>query len=100
MVALNLAESTPEWLSSLAASPMTLGLDLRGGVHFLLEVDMEAAVNQRLEVNASAMRETLREERIRYRNTEIDGRTMAVWRPSAARSRRSAATTSSACATC
>ncbi|WP_348815323.1 protein translocase subunit SecD [Halomonas sp. H10-59] len=78
VVALNLAESTPEWLSSLAASPMTLGLDLRGGVHFLLEVDMEAAVNQRLEVNASAMRETLREERIRYRNTEIDGRTISL----------------------
>ncbi|WP_442488828.1 protein translocase subunit SecD [Halomonas litopenaei] len=78
VVALNLAESTPEWLSSLAASPMTLGLDLRGGVHFLLEVDMEAAVNQRLEVNASAMRETLRDERIRYRNTEIDGRTISL----------------------
>ncbi|UYG07301.1 protein translocase subunit SecD [Halomonas sp. M4R1S46] len=78
VVALNLAESTPAWLESLAASPMTLGLDLRGGVHFLLEVDMEAAVTQRLEVNASAMRETLRDERLRYRNTEIDGRTIEM----------------------
>ena len=78
VVAVNLAESTPSWLRDLAASPMTLGLDLRGGVHFLLEVDMDAAVTQRLEVNASAMRETLRSERIRYRNTEIDGRTVSM----------------------
>ncbi|QFU02970.1 preprotein translocase subunit SecD [Halomonas sp. THAF5a] len=78
VVALNLAESTPEWLQSLSASPMTLGLDLRGGVHFLLEVDMDAALEQRLEVNASAMREQLREERIRYRDTQIDGRTVSM----------------------
>ncbi|MBB3139465.1 protein translocase subunit SecD [Halomonas organivorans] len=78
VVALNLAESTPAWLESLAASPMTLGLDLRGGVHFLLEVDMDAALQQRLEVNASAMRETLRDERIRYRNTEIDTRAIRM----------------------
>lgn len=78
VVALNLAESTPEWLQSLSASPMTLGLDLRGGVHFLLEVDMDAAVSQRLEVNASAMRELLRDERIRYRDTEIDDRTLTL----------------------
>ncbi|MGR2739389.1 protein translocase subunit SecD [Billgrantia sp. Q4P2] len=78
VVALNLAESTPTWLQSLAASPMTLGLDLRGGVHFLLEVDMDAAVTQRLEVNASAMREQLRSERIRYRGTDIDGRTLTI----------------------
>ncbi|MBB3191399.1 protein translocase subunit SecD [Halomonas cerina] len=77
-VALNLAESTPEWLQSLSASPMTLGLDLRGGVHFLLEVDMEAALAQRLEVNASAMREMLRDERIRYRNTEIGTRSIRM----------------------
>ncbi|MDI5935352.1 protein translocase subunit SecD [Halomonas kalidii] len=78
VVALNLAESTPPWLRSLSASPMTLGLDLRGGVHFLLEVDMDAALEQRLEVNASAMRELLRGERIRYRDTEIDDRTLAI----------------------
>jgi preprotein translocase subunit SecD len=78
VVALNLAESTPGWLQSLSASPMTLGLDLRGGVHFLLEVDMEAALTQRLEVNASAMREQLRSERIRYRDTEIEERSITL----------------------
>ena len=77
-VALNLADATPEWLQAFAASPMTLGLDLRGGVHFLLEVDMEAALTQRLEVNASAMRELLRSERIRYRNTTIDDRSLSI----------------------
>ncbi len=78
VVALNLAEATPQWLQALSASPMTLGLDLRGGVHFLLEVDMDAALEQRLEVNASAMREQLRSERIRYRGTEIEGRTLTI----------------------
>jgi len=77
-VALNLAEATPEWLQAFSASPMTLGLDLRGGVHFLLEVDMEAALTQRLEVNASAMRELLRDERIRYRNTDIEERSLSI----------------------
>lgn len=67
-VALNLADSTPQWLQSIGAKPMNLGLDLRGGVHFLLEVDMDAAIDQRLDVNASAMRDTLRSEGIRYRN--------------------------------
>ncbi|MCL7930887.1 protein translocase subunit SecD [Halomonas llamarensis] len=77
-VALNLAEATPGWLQSLSASPMTLGLDLRGGVHFLLEVDMEAALTQRLEVNASAIRELLRDERIRYRDTDIEQRSISL----------------------
>ncbi|MEA2120353.1 protein translocase subunit SecD [Halovibrio sp. HP20-50] len=77
-VALNLAETTPEWLRAFSASPMTLGLDLRGGVHFLLEVDMDAALTQRLEVNASAMRELLRSERLRYRNTDIEDRTLSI----------------------
>lgn len=77
-VALNLADATPGWLKAFSASPMTLGLDLRGGVHFLLEVDMDAALTQRLEVNASAMRELLRGERIRYRNTTIDERSLSI----------------------
>ncbi len=77
-VALNLAEATPEWLQAFSASPMTLGLDLRGGVHFLLEVDMDAALTQRLEVNASAMRELLRGERIRYRNTDVEERSLSI----------------------
>ncbi|SPJ35386.1 protein translocase subunit SecD [Kushneria phyllosphaerae] len=67
-VALNLADSTPQWLQAIGAKPMNLGLDLRGGVHFLLEVDMDAALDQRLDVNASAMREALRGDGIRYRN--------------------------------
>ncbi|WP_110666365.1 protein translocase subunit SecD [Salinicola halophilus] len=71
-VALNLADSTPGWLESLGAAPMKLGLDLRGGVHFLLEVDMDAAVEQRLEATASAIRADLRDERIRYRDTAVD----------------------------
>ncbi|MDT8895431.1 protein translocase subunit SecD [Halomonas sp. I1] len=78
VVALNLAESTPGWLESLSASPMTLGLDLRGGVHFLLEVDMGAAITQRLESDASAMRTTLRDERLRYRNTELGERSISM----------------------
>ncbi|WP_404376838.1 protein translocase subunit SecD [Vreelandella aquamarina] len=77
-VALNLADATPGWLQAFSASPMTLGLDLRGGVHFLLEVDMNAALTQRLEVNASAMRELLRGERIRYRNTTISERSISL----------------------
>ncbi|WP_404465175.1 protein translocase subunit SecD [Vreelandella aquamarina] len=77
-VALNLADATPGWLQAFSASPMTLGLDLRGGVHFLLEVDMDAALTQRLEVNASAMRELLRGERIRYRNTTIEERSLSI----------------------
>jgi len=71
-VALNLADSTPSWLTSLSAAPMKLGLDLRGGVHFLLEVDMDAAVKQRLDATASAIRADLRDERIRYRGTSVD----------------------------
>ncbi|MFP3341263.1 protein translocase subunit SecD [Halomonas sp. SIMBA_159] len=77
-VALNLADATPGWLQAFSASPMTLGLDLRGGVHFLLEVDMDAALTQRLEVNASAMRELLRGERIRYRNTTLEERSLSI----------------------
>ena len=52
IVALNLAPTTPEWLRSIGASPMKLGLDLRGGVHFLMEVDLDAAVLQRLDTYA------------------------------------------------
>ncbi|MDN3551964.1 protein translocase subunit SecD [Halomonas almeriensis] len=78
VTALNLAESTPGWLESLAASPMTLGLDLRGGVHFLLEVDMDAAISQQLESDASAMRNMLRDERLRYRNSEIGERSISL----------------------
>ncbi len=67
VVALNLAPTTPEWLSDIGAGPMKLGLDLRGGVHFLLEVDMAQAVGQRLDVYVSEIKTKLREEKLRYR---------------------------------
>jgi preprotein translocase subunit SecD len=65
-VALNLAPATPDWLSGLNALPMYLGLDLRGGVHFLMEVDMRAAITQALERYAGDVRTLLREEKVRY----------------------------------
>lgn len=71
LVALNMAPSTPGWLQSLGAGPMKLGLDLRGGVHFLLEVDMETAVNQRLEALSGQIKRDMREERIRYRGGDV-----------------------------
>ncbi len=73
IAALNMAPTTPEWLKSLGAGPMKLGLDLRGGVHFLLEVDMEKALSQRLQVYESELKSEMREERIRYRAVEMDG---------------------------
>jgi len=66
-VALNLAPSTPDWLVSMSASPMALGLDLRGGVHFLLEVDVAKAVELRLAVYVGEIRNRLREEKLKYR---------------------------------
>ena len=66
IVALNLAPSTPDWLNSLNALPMYLGLDLRGGVHFLMEVDMKAAVEKAIERYSNDIRTLLRDERIRY----------------------------------
>jgi preprotein translocase subunit SecD len=65
-VALNLAPATPKWLSALGANPMYLGLDLRGGVHFLLEVDMAAALKQAEERYTLDIRTLLRTEKIRY----------------------------------
>ncbi len=66
VVALNLAPNTPSWLSSIGAGPMTYGLDLSGGVHFLMEVDMEAALSKQLNDSVATMRTLLREKRIRY----------------------------------
>ncbi|MBS3804197.1 MAG: protein translocase subunit SecD [Oleiphilaceae bacterium] len=73
VVALNMAPSTPDWLRSIGAGPMKLGLDLRGGVHFLLEVDMETAIEQRLEALSGQIKRDLREERIRYRGGDLEG---------------------------
>ncbi|MFV8834311.1 protein translocase subunit SecD [Aquisalimonas sp.] len=71
-VALNLAPATPDWLRAINAAPMYLGLDLRGGVHFLMDVDMDAAVSQSLERYQTDFRNQLRQERIRYGRIEVD----------------------------
>lgn len=65
IVALNLAPTTPEWLSNWGATPMKLGLDLSGGVHFKLEVDVEAALERRYEFYLSSVKKVLRENRVR-----------------------------------
>lgn len=67
VIALNLAPNTPNWLRNLGAEPMFLGLDLRGGVHFLMEVDMEAAVKTSEERYVSDIRTLLRENKVRYK---------------------------------
>jgi preprotein translocase subunit SecD len=68
VVALNLAPTTPQWLRNVGASPMKLGLDLSGGVHFLLEVDMDKALDARMKVYEGEVKTLLRKERIRYRS--------------------------------
>lgn len=78
VVALSLAPTTPNWLTSLGAGPMKLGLDLSGGVHFLLEVDTEAAIETRMRSTVSSFKTSLREEKIRgvvrYNNGKITGK--------------------------
>ena len=71
VVALNLAPTTPDWLRGIGAQPMKLGLDLSGGVHFLMEVDIESAVAARAEGLGSQIRTQLLEEGIRYRTPEV-----------------------------
>ncbi|MFT5451874.1 MAG: preprotein translocase subunit SecD [Enterobacterales bacterium] len=67
IVAMNLAPATPQWLRDLAASPMKLGLDLRGGIHFLMEVDMKTAVSKRENQYVSDFKSDLKKERLHYR---------------------------------
>ncbi len=66
IVALNLSPATPQWLKSLNAMPMKLGLDLRGGVHFLLQVDVDSVMKQRVEGDLRGIGQAMRDERIRY----------------------------------
>jgi len=73
VVALNLAPATPNWLRSINALPMYLGLDLRGGVHFLMEVDMNAAISQSLERYKGDFRSMLRENKVRYLSIDVGG---------------------------
>ncbi len=71
IVALNLAPTTPPWMQAIGAGKMNLGLDLQGGVHFLMEVDMDDALERRMEDNISNVRSILREERIRTRGIDL-----------------------------
>ncbi|SIT73291.1 preprotein translocase subunit SecD [Ectothiorhodosinus mongolicus] len=75
-IGLNLAPATPGWLAAINARPMALGLDLRGGVHFLMEVDMDAVGDNIAERYASEFRTILREETTRYLTIERDGQTV------------------------
>ncbi|MDR3371610.1 protein translocase subunit SecD [Rhodoferax sp.] len=78
VVALNLVSRSPGWLSALRASPMYLGLDLRGGVHFMLQVDMQAALTKRAESMAGDLRTALREKNIRHSGINREGQTVEV----------------------
>jgi len=75
--ALTLAPKLPAWVRALGLNPMSLGLDLRGGVYFLLEVDMETAIDSRLALYQQSIGTILREERVRHR-VDLDGRTITV----------------------
>ena len=72
LIALNLAPATPDWLRAINAAPMYLGLDLRGGVHFLMEVDMVAAIKRLEESLLTDIRSYLRDEKVRYRGVRRD----------------------------
>jgi len=78
VVALNLLSNSPRWLASIGALPMYLGLDLRGGVHFLLQVDMKAAIAKKLEATLNDVRSNLREKRIQYTGIAREGQAIVV----------------------
>lgn len=78
IVALNLVPNTPEWLLSINALPMYLGLDLRGGVHFLLQVDMHAAIEKRGDAIATDLRTQLRDKRIRHTGISRSGNDITI----------------------
>jgi preprotein translocase subunit SecD len=78
VVALNLLPSSPNWLTAIRALPMYLGLDLRGGVHFLLQVDMKGALTKRLDAFTGDIRTNLRDKGIRHSGVSRDGMTIVV----------------------
>ena len=78
VVALNLLSRSPAWLTSLHAAPMYLGLDLRGGVHFMLQVDMKAALSQKTDSLAGDIRTTLREKDVRHSGIARNGASIEV----------------------
>ncbi len=91
VVALNQAATTPGWLRAMGATPMRLGLDLAGGVHFLMEVDVPGAVERNQEITAGNIRSRLRQERIRYISVEADENHVIVGRFRSAEDRNTAA---------
>jgi preprotein translocase subunit SecD len=78
-VAFNLAPATPAWLRKIGAEPMSLGLDLRGGVYFLLQVDMDTAIKQKMESFDSSLRSHLREQKIRYGSFSTDPQQIRIY---------------------
>ena len=78
VVALNLQSRSPAWLSAMHAAPMYLGLDLRGGVHFMLQVDMQAALTKRAESLAGDLRTSLREKNVRHGGIARNGQTIEL----------------------
>ena len=77
-VALNLAPTTPAWLQKIGAKPMKLGLDLRGGVHFLLEVDMDKAIEQRMETSSTDLRREFRDNKIKFNSLSLNNNTITI----------------------
>ncbi len=78
VVALNLLSRSPKWLSALHAAPMYLGLDLRGGVHFMLQVDMQAALTKKADANAGDIRFALREKNVRHAGISRNGQAVEI----------------------
>ncbi len=77
-VALNLLSASPQWLTNIHALPMYLGLDLRGGVHFLLQVDMKSALTRRLDATAADLRTLMRDKNVRHGGIARDGQTVTI----------------------
>src|SRR5204862_745281 len=78
IVALNLLSSSPQWLASIGALPMYLGLDLRGGVYFLEQVDMKAALDKAADRYLTDIRSLLREKKVQYAGIAREGQNVAI----------------------
>lgn len=78
IVALNLVSRSPDWLTAIGAKPMYLGLDLRGGVHFMLQVDMAAALTKKAESYAGDLRSSMRDKNIRHGGVSRDGNNVTI----------------------
>ncbi len=78
VVALNLLSASPKWLTSLRALPMYLGLDLRGGVHFLLQVDMKGALTKRLDSTSADLRTAMRDKNLRHAGVGREGERIVI----------------------